>query len=219
MGEVTDEGCKLEATRKVIEKEIEGLENKIAKLKYSLDNVEKKLTDLSDSNNIDSVFGPVPEEIATDDLVSCTAASASHDNIRGPLCLPAQPQSAKKSILKKEPPPIAETQSYEENPTSIFCAPALEPSRSFENLARYIRGEQEEERQSMNAMSQYFSTYWSGSRDEADTRSVNSHSSSTSVSQYSGVDFVSGLSGHVGLSRARSISSRQQRKVMMMSHY
>jgi hypothetical protein len=216
VGEVTDEVCKLEATRNVIEMELEDLDRKVEKLKQSLTLLETRRNGLSNVETDESVFGPIPEDRPFDETTPFPPLRSD----AAPCALPRPPQgyTVKKSMLKHDPPAIAGTQSYDEYPRSLFCAPAIEQSRSFENVARYVRGQEQEERQSRDIISNYFSAYWTGSRDEGDVR--HSPSTASPIGQRNNIDFSSGLSGHVGLSRARAASSRhQQRKVMMMSHY
>lgn len=218
VGEVTDEVCKLDATKQVIEMEIEELDRKVEKLKEALMLLEERRNGLSNLDKGESVFGPIPEDRPFDE--SASNYPMSNDEAPSELPRPPQGYSIKKSMLKHEPPAIAGTQSYDEYPRSLFCAPVIEPSRSFENMARYIRGQEQEERQSGDIMANYFSAYWTGSRDEGDTRLNNPPSTPSPSGQRNSIDFSSGLSGHVGLSRARMASSRhQQRRVMMMSHY
>jgi hypothetical protein len=222
VGEVTDEACKMEATGKVIETEIQGLEKETRKLRRALETVDEQLKKIMSVNDNNTVFGPVPDDRLREELLSendtneekKTMSVTRKDPTLPPVAIPAE------SDLKKEPA-VTKTQSFEVAPVSMFCVPSIEPSRSFGNFAKYLLGQKEEHRQSQYIMSNYFATYWSGAQDESDTRSISSQSSRSSSSrQNSAINFASGLSGHSGLNVGpRHSDVRRPRKVMAMSNY
>lgn len=227
VGEVTDDACKLEATSRVIEMEIQALRQKTTRLKRALGTVNKKLHKTMSVNDESAVFGPVPQDKPFDEPPVEEELTTGDMNV--PWRKASPPPSAlesPKSILKYEPkklsPAVLETQSFEESPISVFpCVPAIEPSRSFENLSNFLLGQTREQRESQNAMAHYFASYWSGSRDETDTTTCSHSTQSSSQNKNGNIDFRCGLSGHSGLNSGPRYNShlRRSRKVRMMSQY
>lgn len=134
------------------------------------------------------------------------------------------PQKAISGAQKGVAPAITTTQSYEEAQVSFFpYVAAIEPSRSFGNLMNYLRGQKEEEKQSQDIMSQYFSSsHWNESIDESDRTSRSTQSAPAGAGTGTGlIDFACGLSGHSGLNKGptRYTNAPRTRSVMRRSQY
>jgi hypothetical protein len=188
--------------------------------------VEKKARIASMTGRKEDVFGPEPVEEA---LPPANEPLEHHQRRERDDFVPSTDfKTVSKSMLKRPEVPgtILGAHSFEEMPAvSLSSIPIIESSRSFDDLARFLGVQGDEDEQRETIFSKYFSTFWKDEKEDltetrtATSRSPRSSSAIPNIGERSW-NYASGYSSHTGLnSTTRYVNHPQKRRVRMMSHY
>jgi len=231
-----------------IQDEMVALETKVERLRKSLGVVDQRKrtrsAEMTSSSRDEDVFGPEPveealrlekEKVSEKERVSSNYSRDGKDSM-----IPSQirPRPILKRPNSKRSNLVTQS-SQQQTSTLLQCMPLIEPSRSFDDLARFFWSPVDENEQKRETLfSRYLSSFWnddnssSNNTREDDTESTKSTTSrltqSSSCPSIHTIDqrrrttnYASGYSGHVGLntSTRHRHHVQQNRRVRMMSHY